>query len=156
MHVNSLQYSKVSVKQMYMSFLHTSVQYPNFEYFKVWQNSLSLTLSCLYQRRHVDTHVALNAPLLPHIQTFTLHMNRAATSLTYAPESRVATMAGISNPQHIYISIASWIIAELSVAQFDYMTWEKTWWSHRGGQTLVSLYKDQSPNPSTNNDKLRL
>jgi hypothetical protein len=52
-----------------------------------------------------------------------VHTNRAATPLTYtyAPASRVATIAGISNHQHTYISIASWIFADLSLAQFDYM-----------------------------------
>ena len=35
---------------------------------KVCQNCLSLSLSCLYQDRHGDTHAALNLHLLPPIQ----------------------------------------------------------------------------------------
>ena len=40
----------------------------NLSQFQICQNCLSLSLSCLYQDRHGDTHAALNLHLLPPIQ----------------------------------------------------------------------------------------
>ena len=62
-----LQYFKAIYISLYISYTPQS----NIQILKrsnVWQNSLSLSLSCLYQGRHGDTHVALNSHLLPPIQ----------------------------------------------------------------------------------------
>ena len=51
-------------------------------------------------------------------------------------------------------SIASWKTAKLSLAQFDYVVWEESWWSHTENQPLDTWFNVHKYNPSTNNDKL--